>query len=392
MKRHTPAIWIIVAWMGLLPLPCLHGQCPMSTAEVIELEQQYHQGRFQSILDLGGCVDQLLEATRSTHKPTLDMLNATERFIHIYLLAAYAMDRLDLAEITLPAYIQRFPRFEANPNLDPAQMILDLDSLIAYPLHELGAWGGPQLCMVQALNPQSLRYDLDGEFPTEALPTYHHRFGYQLGIQYTHHLGYRHGLRAAFAFNRQVWAARYGTVETDDEGAGTLGDWIIYATDHYNLLRLPLSYQFRTPLGNPKDGPATWLQLEVGVYGTLLVHGETSLENYVWSRAAGDSLSQDAQPILTIGNPIERRTRGTVGGLAAVGFQMDFDRFSWFLRIQGQYGLTQMRSLGSEYHDDFVSHLFEYQLVDNNFRLHTLGLETGISLRYGSKVKDIRKR
>jgi hypothetical protein len=380
---------LIALLLALMAAPSLSAQCPRHPAEVFELELLYDQGRFEEIITRGYCVDSLFKATHPKSHPSLDEITTAERFIHLYILAAYALDRLDLVNGTLPLFIERFPQFEPNPERDPAALNLELDSLVPYTGHAFGLYGGPMMCIITVKDPQSLRHNLGTTTPTPEIPEYRNRMGYNLGIEFKQQLGYRHALLASLQFSHQSWSAIYSSYDITQDGE--VGDWRMEQFDHYNSLYLPVSYQYRFPLQKNRRRNTSWLLLEAGGYGALMVHGETDLRNFVWRFQSGDTL-EDAEPTITIGSPVSRRVRYSWGLVGGIGYQRDMRDFSWYLRVFCQLGLTQMRVENSEYHNDFASHLWNYNLVENNFRLSNVGLHLGISLPNGSRVKNLHKK
>jgi hypothetical protein len=369
-------------------------QCPKHPVDVFELEQLYNQGRFEEIIQRGGCVDSLFQATRPRFSPTLEELTTADRFIHLYILTAYALDRDDLVEATLPQYIERFPRNEHNPERDPAAMKLAMDSLVPYNAREFGFIGGPMLCIVKVSDPQPLRHDLDVADPEPILPSYRNRMGYTFGFQFVQHLGYRHGFVASTVFSHQSWGATYSSYDLESEEPQA-GDWRMEQFEHYNCFQIPLQYEYRFPLQRKREKHSAWLQFRIGAYGGALVHAETDLHNFIFRTIDGgtsDTIVQDREPTVTINSPKPRRVLFFGGLQGGIGFQMDVENFSWNLGIQAQYGLTQMRAPNSEYHEDFTGSLWTYHLAENNFWLSSLGIKAGISLPKGNKVKDLHQK
>ena len=62
------------------------------------------------------------------------------------------------------------------------------------------------------------------------------------------------------------------------------------------------------------------------------------------------------------------------------------------MRLGVQWDLQQLRRERHEYDTGFIDNLWEYQLVDQNFKLHSLQLTVGLLLPRSHRVKNLRQQ
>ncbi|HEX2900579.1 MAG TPA: hypothetical protein VHS96_12735, partial [Bacteroidia bacterium] len=373
-----------------LMLSHLHSpaQCPKTPAEVYKLEQGFERGDIDPILDLGMCISTLFEATRPQADPSLDLLTTTEKFMRLYMKAAITEGREQLAESTLELLLERFPRFELDPEQDPPQMVRYMDSLVAYPANHLGIFAGPSFCFVDIPDPAPLYYDLGANAQSGTVPNARHRSGYQFGAEWIHYFGYRHSFVAGLGVAHATHALTYQDIAVP--GQNTAGDWEIIQREKTNFIQLPVQYQYRLRLDPHHRSHTSWLSVRAGFFGCLRLHSETELETTTWVKVGTgiDDRTQEA----TIGGMSHRRVRWATGAQLGFAYQMNLTGFAWYVRGFAQYGFTQMRKADSEYESTYQEYLWNYHLGDHNFRLHSVNLVLGVLVPHGNRVKNLHRQ
>ncbi|MFN8394382.1 MAG: hypothetical protein U0176_06890 [Bacteroidia bacterium] len=384
----NPTKWMAMGAMVAGLGTGLHAQCPNNPAEVYRLAEMYESGRFDTIIHLGHCVDSLFEMSDPHEDPSLDMLNATEKFMQLYVRTASTVGRNDLAESAMELMLERFPAFKPDPELDPPQMTALLDSLVAYPASQIGIVGGMNLNLISSSGRSALYYDLTGDEHHAANPDRRERVGYSFGVDWTKSLAFRHSLSVGAYFAHETFGQLYQDIATKD--SATSGDWRMAQREKLNFIHIPLQYQFRFPMGRHDGRVYSWFSLHGGVFGRYIFHAETELGITRWFTEDGVVKSDEDE--LAVSRTIDRRNRMSGGVLMGVSFQMDLEEFSWFLRLYGQLGLTQMRKEGTEYNSEYIEYLWNLHLEEHNFYLHSLNLSLGIALPRGNRVKNLSKK
>lgn len=387
MNRKFLIYWFLgVAWLACLPQ--LSAQCPNNPAEVYRLAEMFESGRFDTIIRLGPCVDSLFIATQARQDPNLDLLNAAEKFMQLYIRTASTVGRQDLAEGAMELLLQRFPGFTPDPELDPPQMTALLDSLIAYPASQLGVVAGGNLNLIQSRGASALYYDLSGTNEQAASPDRKERMGYFFGLDWTRHIAFRHSLSLGGYFAHESYGQLYQDIANPD--SATAGDWRMTQREKLNFVHVPLQYQFRIPMGRHDGRVYSWLSFHAGGFGRYIFHAETEVGVTRWYTE--DGLTKDKTSELALSRTIDRRKRLSSGLLLGVSYQMDLEQFSWFVRVFGQLGLTQMRRIGTEYSDDYLEYLWSLHLEEHNFYLHSVNLSLGLAFPRGNRVKNLSKQ
>jgi hypothetical protein len=380
------ALVFALTFVGLAPFSAFT-QCPESSEDVHDLERLYELGQFDTVLNLGRCVEQLFEKTSPERNPKLELLSTTEKFFRLYIRTTTTLGRNDLAEGTMELLLKRFPDFHADPEQDPPQMVRFLDSLVAYPKNHIGLFGGASFCFVQLRNPAPLYYDLSGSSELGITPDVRHRAGYQFGAEWIHYFAYRHSFVLGIGAEHATHAMTYKNVQVQDENSA--GDWKIIQRERTNFLQLPLQYQYRIRLDPKHKEHTSWISLRAGVFGSFRLHSETELETTYWVKV-GENVQERTQ-YANIGAMSDRRVRFASGLQLGMAWQMNYANISWYIRGFAQYGLTQLRKSGSEYSADFQPYLWNYHIGENNFRLHSVNLVAGVLLPSGNDVQNLHK-
>lgn len=403
MRRHHPAgpIWTIVVLLyctcatlqaQLIPRANLQGRanavaCPRTTADAYAIAQLYKNGAFAEITNMEPCVGTLYDATKPSENPSLELLSVTETFLHFYALSCLAQNKHTSAEMATSRLLERFPLHQIDPDMDPPQFRMLLDSLVPYGANHYGIYGGTNYCLIRNEDPTALRTDITPSGPLTIGPIFRGLPRYDVGFIWQHHFGFRHSWVSGIGLNGMAYFTRYASREFERIQAQE-GDWIITQYDKYTFLNVPLTYQYRFPIGKGHARRRLWLGLEIGGYGKLLFRGETELLTSEWKKEDGTNLVEDVVHT-TISSPLERRQRLSAGLTGGVSFQADYGPLSFFVRASGQWGLTQMRRADSEYDDEFQQYIWQYHIVDQNFKMHALQLTVGIMFPKTYRVKNL---
>ncbi len=364
--------------------------CPKTAADLYLIEQLFEAGQFTRIAGLKGCCAMLYETTMGQRQSTPELLSVTERFLHLYVLSNLALEHNEEARWATTLLLECFPQQRLNPDLDPPQFKVLLDSLVPFAVNHFGLYGGTNVSLLQVASPTQLLTDITVGGPVRTAPEFDNRLGFAFGLEWQRHFAYRHSLLTGIGISAVSFSTRYASRAFDGKKDAIDGDWSLQQIERYSFLQVPLNYQYRLPLTTARDRHQAWLGFHGGVYGALLFHAETELETVEY---ATENTTNGAQIVgndrrSTTNSPLGRRKLLSAGLCGGVTYQADYAAASFYLRLSLQWGLSQLRKEGTEYGSAFSESIWEYHVSDQNFKLHNLQFTVGVLLPKTYRVKN----
>jgi hypothetical protein len=330
-------------------------------------------------------VETLFEMTKPSKNPSLDLLSSTEGFLHYYALSCLQMKRDSDAVHATEFLLQRFPRHKLNPSIDPPAFTKLLDSIIPYPIHQIGFYLGARASVAQLPAPIDHRSDLSTLGNGRNAPKIINAKRIDFGFERLYNIGFRSGIGTGVSWE----ALGFNTVYNSPGFSGDNpreGDWTVTLKERYDFVQVPLRYQYRfNGRINGTKKTRSDLFVEFGSFGRALVRGQARVAGIKWHADNSQELSSTI-----LEGPPPRRQLFAIGGIAGVGYHLDFETFILFARLSGQLEWVRWYANVNRYPLSYENLFWEYQVADQYAQLNSLSFAVGISLPKNYRVKNFK--
>lgn len=403
MRMRRTIIWIFGMLLGFQ----VAGQVDCSRIKYAyhELEDLYESGRFDEIRKYGSCAISIYRQLKTAGPKRDELLDLNfQKFLRLLIIVELQEgDPDNRASFFMRKLRELYPRTEVDRKEDPPAFIRLFEANALQVIH----WAGISMGFHQSFAQPITRYETFVNLGNNILPddfdglrTFSFALNYQRGI----------GKHTTIGTELRFMNNKFRIVRDHVNFADRVpGAWRQRYAELHSLIDLPVYMVWRTPVRTPygkrkdkveerKRGWAFQRRKPEDGLGLFVFTGGGYVQ-YLFNQSAevADFSVQDNGEAVnirqrSIPGTIRRRQRISAGLQMELGYEFVLPELTIFAKVSGRLGLQNLRRENTRFREENINTVWDLQLADSDFRLHSVGLVGGVMIPLKYKVATEAKK